>query len=652
LVYQLADLMAKAKGNGGECLSEGYYGALSNHRWKCGSCDLEWKATWSSINNRGSWCPNCRANQGGVNARKYTISDLKIHARSKKGNLLSTEYTVSNRKYEWRCEQGHRWNAKWEKIRVGQWCPECSRENTRKASLKTLSDVQEAASKFGGKCLSRKYEGVFKELEFKCENGHVFYRQPASIFKSNPSQQVWCPHCKGNNLSENICRAAFEVAYGKAFPNKYPSSWLVNSRGNKMQLDGYCAELNLAFEYHGEQHYKDIGRFPGHDLSQRQQDDETKKNLCLNHGITLVVIPFFNLKLLKSGDVVEYLSRQCRRHGVSLPEINKERLDEKFHYYSSGKLNELKKLANDRGGELLSNVYQGMNYTLKWKCFKCEHIWMQTPNPIYYQECWCPKCAGTLKQTIIQMRDLAKSKGGECLSKEYTNSKSHLHWKCGTCSYDWYATPDNVKAGTWCGKCVQQQVKNKSKANFLEVLASKSAVFEGEYTDTRTKLVIRCHRNHLWRASPGAILHHGSWCPSCNREETTSSFQNKIRDIVLGWNAKYEGVYVGSNSVFSITCKNRHTWNVTAVSLLKGQWCKECKKEQQRELFSSKLELFLSSKGGQLKSEYINAKTKVHIKCREGHCWEVTPDSVYGGTWCPACSRERQAITRPSGRGV
>ena len=637
MAYSLADLIAKAAANGGQCLSPEYHGALSNHKWKCGSCDLEWEATWSSINNAGSWCPTCRVIEGGRKARKYTIIDLKRFANKKNGRLLSKEYTLTKRKYEWECEKGHSWSAQWEKIRLGRWCPKCGRESARNASLKTLSDVKEAASTFGGECLSTEYEGVYQELQFKCGNGHVFYRQPALIFKSNPSQQVWCPHCKGNNLSENICRAIFESAYGEQFPNKYPGSWLVNSRGNKMQLDGYCSKLNMAFEYHGEQHYKQVGRYPGHNLIQRQIDDETKITLCASHGVTLIVIPFFNLKLLKAGNVVNHISEQCGKHGVDLPEINESHLEDLFQYYSSGKLAELKALAVSRCGKLLSNEYKGMNYPLEWKCLNCEHVWVQTPNPIYYQNTWCPNCAGNSKQSIEDMHDLAKEKGGYCLSTEYISSKSHIHWKCGTCSNDWYATPDNIKAATWCEECAKLKVRNKSKGRFVNLLDSKGALYEGEYKNTRTKVLIKCKNNHSWRTTPGSLLHHGSWCSLCNREEMREAFQKEIEDTVLRQKGTCEGEYQTSNTVFSITCNNNHSWNPTATSLLAGHWCKECKKDEVRREFSNELEELITSKGGRLISEYINARTKVIVECREQHSWEITPDYLRSGGWCRIC---------------
>ena len=46
-----------------------------------------------------------------------------------------------------------------------------------------------------------------------------------------------------------------------------------------MELDAYVPDLKLAFEYQGEQHYKDIHTF-GQQGNQAARDDE-KKELCI-----------------------------------------------------------------------------------------------------------------------------------------------------------------------------------------------------------------------------------------------------------------------------------------------------------------------------------------------------------------------------------
>ena len=59
------------------------------------------------------------------------------------------------------------------------------------------------------------------------------------------------------------------------------------------------------------------------------------------------------------------------------------------------------------------------------------------------------------KLTIEEMRELAESRGGKCLSEKYVNACTKLHWQCAK-GHEWEATPGNVKnAHTWCPVCAR-----------------------------------------------------------------------------------------------------------------------------------------------------------------------------------------------------
>jgi hypothetical protein len=49
-----------------------------------------------------------------------------------------------------------------------------------------------------------------------------------------------------------------------------------------------------------------------------------------------------------------------------------------------------------------------------------------------------------VRLTIEEMQEIAKSKGGECLSEKYVNAHSKLEWKCSR-GHIWSATPSNIK---------------------------------------------------------------------------------------------------------------------------------------------------------------------------------------------------------------
>ena len=59
----------------------------------------------------------------------------------------------------------------------------------------------------------------------------------------------------------------------------------------------------------------------------------------------------------------------------------------------------------------------------------------------------------TKEYTLADMQELAKSRGGQCLSTDYVDIKSKLKWKCAL-GHEWEATPRLHLAGHWCQECL------------------------------------------------------------------------------------------------------------------------------------------------------------------------------------------------------
>ena len=63
----------------------------------------------------------------------------------------------------------------------------------------------------------------------------------------------------------------------------------------------------------------------------------------------------------------------------------------------------------------------------------------------------CKKESGEIKRwTIEDMKRLAIERNGECLSEVYKHNKFKLIWKCNICKYVWSAAPSNILNGGWC----------------------------------------------------------------------------------------------------------------------------------------------------------------------------------------------------------
>jgi hypothetical protein len=192
----------------------------------------------------------------------------------------------------------------------------------------TFEDLQLLASERQGECFSAEYHGHHEKHLWRCSLGHEWEATVGSV-----KQGSWCPYCISSR-GEQFCREVLEALFLKPFPSSFPP-WLTNPKtGRRLQLDGFCAELMLAFEYQGRQHFRLVPRYhkKGQSLVEAQERDEHKREVCNARDVRLIVIPFFpdgfdareGLRLiLEALDLDEVPYDEDRLHGFSFSESTK-----------------------------------------------------------------------------------------------------------------------------------------------------------------------------------------------------------------------------------------------------------------------------------------------------------------------------------------
>lgn len=103
--------------------------------------------------------------------------------------------------------------------------------------------------------------------------------------------------------NEEETRTIFENIYGVKFDKNYPE-WLVNPKTNYLlELDGYNKELNIAFEFNGNQHYDlDDYNKTEKELLYQNYRDGIKYKLCSENGVYLIVVPYKIDERVMKGD--------------------------------------------------------------------------------------------------------------------------------------------------------------------------------------------------------------------------------------------------------------------------------------------------------------------------------------------------------------
>lgn len=106
---------------------------------------------------------------------------------------------------------------------------------------------------------------------------------------------------------EAECRRVLYDIFKKPFPNMRPDFLRnpVTGGQHNLELDCYNAELSLAVEYSGIQHYKYVPYFHRSKdafLNQKYRDD-MKKRICKEYGVNLIEVPY----TVKVEDIRSYL---------------------------------------------------------------------------------------------------------------------------------------------------------------------------------------------------------------------------------------------------------------------------------------------------------------------------------------------------------
>ena len=236
-----------------------------------------------------------------------------------------------------------------------------------------INQLQRLAKKRGGKCLSLTYKNSVTKLKWQCAKGHQWEALPGNI-----KQGTWCPYCAGK----------MKLTIGEM-------SQLADKH------EGKC----LSDKYHGTQ---------------------TRLIWECRFGHQWVATP----ASIKQGSWCP----TCAKTG---PSAKKTILD-------------MQRIADERGGKYLSANYKGAHNKLLWQCEK-GHQWLAYPTSIK-QGSWCPKCAGNKRHTLEDMQRIAEERGGKCLSNAYNNNMTSLLWACSR-GHQWKAMPMKIISGTWCRKC-------------------------------------------------------------------------------------------------------------------------------------------------------------------------------------------------------
>jgi len=562
--------------------------------------------------------------------RRLTIELMQNLALEKHGRCLSDVYVNTKTKLTWECSKGHQWESVPGSILQGCWCPKCAGQ-----AKPSIGEMQSIAIQRSGKCLSKVYVSTHKKLRWECAKGHKWSAVPSSIKRGS-----WCPFCA------------------------------TKRKGRTQRLD----------------------------IEQMQRIAEERGGRCLSDA-------YFNANTK--------LRWKCQEghHWEATPNSIKR---SSWCPFCAGKakltIEGMRRMAEERGGKCLSTICKNARTRLLWKC-KDGHTWESAAYNVT-SGTWCPYCGGSLKLNLEDVRKMAQERGGRCLSDDYTNAHRKLSWECKH-NHRWEASPNNIKRGKWCPicasglgericrECFEQLFGREFPKSYPKWLVNRGGnqmeldgycrslrlAFEhqGQQHFTRISFFQKTEEKFRKRQTDDVLKkrlckEHGvtlieipelstmlpidelrtfitTECESktitlpryfrtkpldFKRAYTASGTEEALRELKAI--AKGRGgeclskVYVNNQTKLSWKCAKGHQWEAKPSNVKTGTWCPYCGGSLQRTI--EEMQQIAEGRGGRcLAGTYVNARTKLNWECAKGHQWKAVPNSIKSGSWCPYCAR-------------
>ncbi|RHZ51566.1 hypothetical protein Glove_476g21 [Diversispora epigaea] len=300
------------------------------------------------------------------------------------------------------------------------------------------------------------------------------------------------------------------------------------------------------------------------------------------------------------------------------------------------------KIAKSRGGQCLSNNYINCNTPLRWKCAK-GHEWTANFHSIKNGKTWCSTCSDT-RLDISVAKELAHSKNGECLSKNYINNKLPLLWHCAK-GHEWTANFTRIKnQGAWCPDCAHRRPLTLEIAKKI-AFSRNGECLSTEYINSNVPMQWQCIMGYKWNATLNNIK-RGRWCPHC--AGVISHTLEIAKQIAYNRNGKCLSTeYKNCDAKLLWCCVKGHKWYATFNKVNKhNTWCPHCVGNVRYTLEVAK-QIALNRNGECLSTEYINTRSDLLWKCINGHLWNAPLFNIKVlGAWCPFCRNKCENLCR------
>nr|QQV29524.1 hypothetical protein K-LCC10_0269 [Kaumoebavirus] len=165
-------------------------------------------------------------------------------------------------------------------------CPKCAIIEKTKSPEKILAMSKEVHGELYEYDVSS-MNGMSNKMKIICKKHGPFLQTPSGHVSGRG-----CPTCSCK--TEAKIKKMLEIYFEDTFMKGRHDFLLWEPTNKKLELDGYCENRKIAFEYNGAQHYKKVGFWKVDDakLEDQIKRDKFRQERCKEERISLITIPY------------------------------------------------------------------------------------------------------------------------------------------------------------------------------------------------------------------------------------------------------------------------------------------------------------------------------------------------------------------------
>ena len=215
--------------------------------------------------------------------------------------LQDKSFVSMSHAYNWKCKEGHMNPFKISNHPDRAGCPDCMDQN----KFNSIAKIEKWLKTYEPEisiCEGEVYKGYKGKIKILCN----ICKGTTLKLPNQIKNRSLCKYCKGKQYELTVLQYMEQLFEGEWLYNTDPKNL------DKMQLDGYCEKLKLAFEHHGSQHYRIVTNWTINKkaLKESKERDKRKEKLCNEKGIKLIVIK--ELKTFTPEDALKQeIKDQC-----------------------------------------------------------------------------------------------------------------------------------------------------------------------------------------------------------------------------------------------------------------------------------------------------------------------------------------------------